>query len=568
MKTERRFVFLFIVIVLAVILKAGSFSERISTISAFRGAQLESGVFNPLIAGNVNRDGLLNVQIDGVTYSSQEGEVFVNSNMHVMASLNFVRDVFSASAFASEKGKIEIQRNSATYHFTKSKKTGTLLATKSTPESEIKLTEAPEQYDGKYYFALDDLCKLFGYGYSYDSGKVTAALDSTTAEAAKLPKSYDLRSKNRVSKILDQGQLSACWAYASLSALESSLLPEKDVTYDPVKLANRNTYGISDQDEGTYMVAVSSLLSWQGPVKNGDTEIAGHLQEVHFYEKDQMDDIKWAVFKNGGVSTSLYVEVNSSNLSKSDYYNEKTDSYYYNGSKTPNHDVVIIGWDDNYSKSNFAEKVPGDGAYICQNSWGSNFGQDGVFYVSYYDTNVGNFGVSYAKLEKTDNYDHIYQSDLLGEVGKVGYNANTNFFANVYTASEEESLKAVGFYTAGQDTSYTVYVVENFKDTGSLATRRELASGTLHDTGFYTIPLHEAVKLEKGEKFAVVVALKTPGSKHPIAIEYDGNPMTKRVDLKDGMGFTSGNGIEWDSVENKYKANLCLKAYSDTVTEE
>ena len=83
-----------------------------------------------------------------------------------------------------------------------------------------------------------------------------------------------------------------------------------------------------------------------------------------------MDDIKWAVFKNGGVSTSLYVEVNSSNLSKSDYYNEKTDSYYYNGSKAPNHDVVIIGWDDNYSKSNFAEKVPGDGAYICQNRRG------------------------------------------------------------------------------------------------------------------------------------------------------------------------------------------------------
>ena len=39
--------------------------------------------------------------------------------------------------------------------------------------------------------------------------------------------------------------------------------------------------------------------------------------------------------------------------------------------KKPNHDVVIIGWDDNYSKELFNDQsILGDGAFICMNSWG------------------------------------------------------------------------------------------------------------------------------------------------------------------------------------------------------
>ncbi|MDD6351621.1 MAG: lectin like domain-containing protein [Lachnospiraceae bacterium] len=585
MKFRTRFLVLFLVIVLAVGLKGFSSDERIGTVTAFRGAQLESGVFNPLIAGNGRQAGLLSVKIDGTTYSNQGGETFLNTDQKVMASLHFIRDVFSASAYADADGNLTLQRNNQIFYFKSGKKTGrqinktsakagtekTSTATASSDKSsksddggeKITLDLAPQEYNGKYYFGMEDLCRLFGYGYSYDANTVTASLDSSTAVAASLPESYDLRDSGRVSKIMDQGKLSACWSYAALSALESSLLPEQSLTFDPKDLANRNSYGIKDKDEGSYMVAVSTLLSWQGPVKEGGTDIAGHLQEVHFYDQDDMDDLKWAIFKNGGVSTSLYVEVNSSDLSKSDYYNSRTDSYYYSGSKKPNHDVVIIGWDDNYDKNNFQSKVPGNGAYICQNSWGSSFGDDGVFYVSYYDTNIGNFAVSYAKFEKTDNYDHIYQSDLCGEVGKIGYNQNTNMAANVYTAAENEDLQAVGFYTTGKDTQYEVYVVDHFTDTGSLASRKELASGTLHDTGFYTIPLQEKVPVNKGQQFAVLVALKTPGTNHPIAIEYKGNAMTENVDLSDGQGFISGNGIDWENVETAYQANLCLKAYSN-----
>ena len=100
-------------------------------------------------------------------------------------------------------------------------------------------------------------------------------------------------------------------------------------------------------------------------------------------------------------------------------------SYCYIGTKKPNHDVVIIGWDDNYSKDNFSVSLEGNGAFICVNSWGDRFGDDGLFYVSYYDSNIGIHNVVYTRVEDNDNYDNIYQSDLCGWVGQLGYECDT-----------------------------------------------------------------------------------------------------------------------------------------------
>ena len=70
------------------------------------------------------------------------------------------------------------------------------------------------------------------------------------------------------------------------------------------------------------------------------------------------------------------------------YYNENTAALYVNNNNIIiNHAVVIVGWDDNYSKTKFVNgKQPkNNGAWIAVNSWGDSWGDNGLFYISYDD---------------------------------------------------------------------------------------------------------------------------------------------------------------------------------------
>ena len=71
-----------------------------------------------------------------------------------------------------------------------------------------------------------------------------------------------------------------------------------------------------------------------------------------------------------------------------------------------------------------------------------------------------------------------------------------------------------------------------------------------------------AVKLADGKKFAVIVHITTPGSKYPIAIEYDADSMTDSFDVSDGEGYISLYGNQWYSAEQERDCNVCLKAFT------
>ena len=65
------------------------------------------------------------------------------------------------------------------------------------------------------------------------------------------------------------------------------------------------------------------------------------------------------------------------------YYNAYFSAYEYPTAEDPSHDVILVGWDDTVSRFLFRDVPEEDGAWVCQNSWGGSFGNDGLFYVSY-----------------------------------------------------------------------------------------------------------------------------------------------------------------------------------------
>ncbi|MCD2493015.1 lectin like domain-containing protein [Lacrimispora sp. NSJ-141] len=396
----------------------------------------------------------------------------------------------------------------------------------------------------------------------------------TRVNAVAVPSKYDYREHGRCPAAGSQGELGTCWAFATMIALESSLLPQESFDFSEDHISLRNSFGMSQDMGGDYTMSMAYLLAWQGPVLEEDDpygdgespdglEPVKHVQEIQLLDNKDYAGIKRAVYFHGGVQTSLFTALEDES-SQSEYYNEDTYSYYYTGNQISNHDIVIVGWDDSYSRENFNQDPGMDGAFLCMNSWGTEFGDGGLFYVSYADTNIGIHSLAYTGIDSPDNYENIYQADLCGWLGQLGYGDEEAYFANVYRARSDERIEAAGFYATGADTEYEVYVLGGAPENGKLVLDEPVASGRFEQAGYYTVDLKRPVDVKAGERFAMAVRIRTPEAVHPVAIEYqDGSSeIMTQVDLSDGEGYISADGRNWANTEKEQDSNICLKAYT------
>lgn len=566
MKDSKRYLVFGVMLVAALLVKFGVYAGNARSVDEFRGANLEASVWNPLIAANVN-DNLLSVVIDNKEYTNENYRFFMDDNLNIMAPVEVLRDALNCSAHVYGGKKLLVEKHSSQIEFLLKDKTAVVDGRPQdivSPFSEI---------DGEYYVSLNDLANYLDYSYSWDMENNAAQAADNSESVSVIPARYDLRERGRTTNVRNQGLYGTCWAFAALGALESSLMPEEKAEYSAEHMTHWNGFNLTEYDGGDYSMAMAYLAAWRGPVFEsddpyGDGESDGnlaavkHVQEIQIIDGKDYEKIKEAVFKYGGVQTSIYSSMVSAGSASADY-NRNTNAYCYIGTEKPNHAVVIIGWDDGYPKENFSVDLEGDGAFICQNSWGKNFGEDGVFYVSYYDTNVGTHNVAYTRVEDVGNYDSIYQSDLCGWVGNLGYRKNSAYGANVYTAAGQEVLEAVSFYATGKDSQYAIYVVRDFEDEKSFEAMIPVASGKLSNAGYYTVKCDNKILLEEGERFAVVLYINTPNEELPIAMEYRADEVTETVILEDGESYVSPNGFSWDKAEVFGECNLCIKAFTN-----
>ena len=427
-------------------------------------------------------------------------------------------------------------------------------------------------------------------------------------ESLKLPSRYDLREEISMLPAADQGDLGTCWAFASLAAVETSMAEEDRARLSADHMIWQNGSG-TGTDGGDYGMAMAYLLAWKGPVLEeqdpyGDgmspegLEPVCHVQEIRILPEKDYEAIKRAVYEYGGVESAVYIPADFGKTGVGELEAGESwtgEALCYQGTQEANHDIVIVGWDDHYPKENFSAKPEADGAFLCLNSWGSGFGEDGYFYVSYEDSQIGVYGISYSGLEHADYYSRIYQTDLRGWTGQMGYGRSSAWFANAYTAQETERIAACGFYATAPDTSYRVYgavlpeepggAESSAQPTGeepsgaekrsdiesAFAERNLLAEGTLSYAGFYTISWEDGLFAEEGSRFALLVEIDSPGTAQPVAVEYgeDSRGGSRGdVDIPGGEGYISFDGKSWQSAEENGGSRVCLKAYSRSIEKE
>jgi len=541
------------------------FSEEIRREPFFEGNR---EVWSSIIASNVNSQKIKlhinNRDIEGI-------RLYMNDVGDIMFPAELVVDELDCGMRMYDNDKqLVIQRNNTvvTWYLGDNRITISNDGTNKELSTELYI----ENDEDKIYLPLEFLVEGLECQYMWIPETNTLNIFDLFSKKA-YPDAFYYKDMDKLPVVKNQGSLGTCWAFAALSALESTLLPKEVYEFAVDHMTINNGFYGTQNDGGEYTMALAYLAAWQGPVYAADDPYGDgvspdnlsavkHVQEARIISAKDFDTIKEMVFKYGAVQTSLYTSLKDEK-DDSEFYNPITSAYCYIGTEKPNHDVVIVGWDDNYSKDNFNTEIEADGAFICMNSWGEAFGKDGIFYVSYYDTNIGIHNIVYTGVEDVGNYDSIYQSDLCGWVGQLGYMKDTAYFANVYTAGSHETLEAVSFYATGKNTGYEVYFVPNFRDTESFKNMRPVISGEFLNAGYYTVDFDESIMLSEGEKFAVIVKIKTPDAERPIAVEYAVDKSTQTVDLSDGEGYISLQGTVWESTEKMQNCNVCLKAFTN-----
>ena len=412
-----------------------------------------------------------------------------------------------------------------------------------------------------------------------------------------LPAKYSSVEEGYMTPVKNQDPYGSCWAHAAMACAETATLkfhltdnPEPD--YSELALAYFSFHSADDPlggltgdytyfDEDQYLeyggniwVVSESLSNWRGVTEEALAPYAAVVADrtyapdasVAYTDVLHLADAQWLplvtdadrevikrkLLEYGAVDISIYYNET--------FYNSETHGYYTDWAEDGNHAVVVCGWDDDYPAANFAGSEKGvkpdqNGAWLVRNSWGSEWGEDGYFWLSYYDASVGLDAVAVYSFVPADRYDYNYQYD-----GAVGFNSlvfGTNYagVANAYTAQHDEELLAISnFNYNSPGTTYTasVYVGLTDKTDPTSGTLAATVSGTYETQGLKTIELPVPITLTAGTTFAVVydvTAPETEGVNILICMDYSmpfgGGTMTGHNEGALGQSLLTEDGTTW-----------------------
>ena len=456
---------------------------------------------------------------------------------------------------------------------------------------------------------------------------VGAPLITDAANTAK----FDLRDvngKNYITPVKNQYQTGLCWAHATASSIESSYLMDNgnELNISELQMGYSTSYQLSDGSNpyglkigdkamdtvanGSNLYIVGNYLSQRrGAVTEKTSGLAltddnyktikdsssGKLNDVSFNEYNVNDVIfytpdlhcdsnNFAVLKaiKQMVASygSVYAQINASTnkylkISETEYQNNP--NIYYGG-PSADHAISIIGWDDNYSASNFENSyggIPkGNGAWIIKNSYGTEYyankdnklsptkdseytipvkmGDKGYYYVSYYDSQICKAVMAVDNVTPTvDTNTYSYNKPIGSYLGISSGKKILLMSKYKKQKTDTEILESFNIYTLGTDDNVKIY----YGTTTDFSKATLVAEGTTEFEGYKNIKASK--KLTVADEYYIFIDYTNKSSKSPINPVYTTSSAEKNKKYyyldenpKTGVSFYSlDNGKTWtDSI--------------------
>ena len=359
--------------------------------------------------------------------------------------------------------------------------------------------------------------------------------------------------------VRNQMQTGSCWAFASLGVLESNLaltnyyndkeakvydLSERHMEYSAsreFKNGKINKFGLNRPlgKGGNYLISTSYLTNGMGAIEEKEMPFINELNEIDISEienkevvtqlydtvvfppqssKEDTTEIKNEMKQHIKQYGAIEAGIHGAQI-LSDYYNNDTGAMYADNEENcpQNHDVIIVGWDDNYPVGNFNElhRPKNNGAWIARNSWGTKqtfsmeemkavifealkqecisrgwtnpslipndiakaifselgygidgdsaylvIGDKGFIYISYEDVNVYKTLNGIQKADDKVTYDHLYQYDENGMTICLPLSVDTTYLASKFEKESDKKEYITGVSIFAPET-YTVSVYAN-----------------------------------------------------------------------------------------------------------
>ena len=195
----------------------------------------------------------------------------------------------------------------------------------------------------------------------------------------------------------------------------------------------------------------------------------------------------------GSVFSSLYYE---------EEYKTKDHFYEYLGKKDPNHAANIVGWDDTKK------------AWLVKNTWGSSFGNDGFYWVSYKDSLISKRAIVFYQTVDKKNIDNVYGYSNTGAINSIGGGPNIPLSIMLaYGIEEGESIEYISTFTTDPNTKVNI-LVQTSDDNEILYNSNEF---TVEYPGFHLHKLNKPV-VSNGDTLLVQMSFASEKGT-PIGIE-------------------------------------------------
>jgi C1A family cysteine protease len=197
---------------------------------------------------------------------------------------------------------------------------------------------------------------------------------------------------NMVTPVQDQGRCGSCWAFACIAALESQVLMHRQDQKAVVKLSEQVLVSCSGAGNcaGGYIDQASNYLRDHGAppeacypylAEDGDCQDAcpeyqnpAQVQRLKSWQwiarggwvpiKPTVEKLKQALITYGPLVVGFQVY--------EDFIAYESGVYeYVEGEHLGGHAVLLVGYDDK------------EQCFICKNSWGTDWGEQGFFRIAY-----------------------------------------------------------------------------------------------------------------------------------------------------------------------------------------